>query len=285
MKNRLSFIAMVLSSLILFSNCSLVDITDESKINAPDVNQSVGGLTITLKNSFQDVMYINIFRQDITGCVSESQYVEPIENIGVVFPVNNNTTFVYEDSTIFQGNTYRYYARICDKVEGYFNTEWTDGIKVINGLEPGATKSVVYGVSSASQFNYYPEEKKLVFTGILTNPNAISNFEAEYKPALILTNKTVTQAVKLEELVNGTNIYLTNILPFEFYNSEIQVLGIVAQKEEKVEVAEGKHKVKRVIWTGIKPIPVFDEMNYPLTDNIIDFRLEYSDSGYDYSSK
>lgn len=282
-KNFFNSFILIFSSLLIFSACSF-EITDTKRINAPDTWNSESGISISLKNSMQDTLYVNIYRQDVTGCLNENSATTPIENIGIVFATDNNATFLYEDIYIFKGHTYRYYARIFDKVDGYTKTNWTEGVLAEKGISDDSLK-FSYQKPSIAKFTFDEVEKKLIVSGNILEPSGISNFSTDFSPALIFQSGDKIQALQVESIQNEAIIYLTSILPLDFFDVNIKLLGIVGQKVETYTPKGSTQKInKRVIWTPLTEIGIFGKDGFAIQNNTIKLQTQYGDSGFDYSN-
>lgn len=286
-KRSIKYSIFVLGCFFAFSTCQLVEISESSKITCPDIKKSeTQGIIVSLKNSIQDIEYVNIYRQDITGSLTEADYTRPIENIGLVFPVGNNTTFVYEDNYVLKNNTYRYYVRLYDKNEGYTLSNWTTGITPRNGIAGNDSDTLRYLPKSNTKLVYNANDKKLVISGTIIAPSAIDNFDDKFMPALIFSCSAGTQAISFvsdteneSPIHDGNEIHLLEILPSTFFNTDLEIKGLVGQYEE---IEDGN--LQRVIWTALSSIPVYDTNERRFPDNKIVIEVKYGAQGYDFSS-
>jgi len=283
MKKNILCSLLIFSFILAFSACDIVEITENAKITSPDIKKSATGIIVSLKNSIQDVEYVNFYRQDITGFPAADESTFPIENIGLVFTLDNNTTFVYNDDNLFKNRTYRYYVRLYDKNDGYTKSEWTAGITPTSGLTYDGSTSIYYGIGTNTKLIYNENEKKLVISGTITAPNGIANFETEYSPALVFSCSEGTQAVKISSSADSTEIYLDDILPETFFNVDVKILGIVGQYEEIENADEEDEELQRVVWTGISAIPVYNTSGTAISENTIVVKVKHGNGGYDYS--
>ena len=286
-KRSIRYGIFVLGCLFTFSTCQLVEISESAKITCPDLKKSDSqGIIVSLKNSIQDIDYVNIYRQEVNELSTDSNSNGPIENIGLLFPIGNNTTFVYEDKYVFKNKTYRYYARLYDKQEGYTLTNWTSGIKPDKGIEGNSSNTITYSIGTTAKLIYNSLDKKLTISGSIVPPNSIENFENKFKPALVFSSSAGTQAISFvsdteneSPIHNGNEIHLLEILPSTFFNTDLEIKGIVAQYEEI-----DNDELQRVIWTELKSIPVYDTDNRRIENNKIVIEVKYGAQGYDFSS-
>lgn len=287
MKNRHFFSLFLIGFAVIFlSNCSFIEISESNKLPCPDLNTSDSGIVITLKNSINDIQYVNIYRQEITGFSDPEQSNFPKESIGIVFPVKKNTTFVFEDTMIYKGHKYRYCARTFDKTNGYSETLWTEGIVAKNGANKELTSIFSYGITNGTKFLYNEIDKKIVIKGTINNPVSIDDYESKFVPALIVSNSKSTQTFELESIADGTQIYLSSILPGDFFNTDITILGLVGQRKEEIATDnDGLIKVtQRIIWTQKADFTLIDSKSgLPISDNKIMLSEQHGETGYDYS--
>ncbi len=286
-KHSIKYSILALGCIFAFSTCQLVEITESAKISRPDLTKSTSGIIVSLKNSMQDVKYVNIYRQEVTNYPLESDSTFPIENIGLVFPSSNDTTFVYKDDLVIKSKKYRYYARLYDEDEGYTLTKWTSGIEAANGIVSDSSDALKYGIGSNTKLIYNSNDKKLTISGTILAPNAIEDFDDKFKPALVFSCANGTQAITFisdteneSPVHNGNEIHLLEILPSSFFNTDLEIKGIVAQYEEN----DDDDDLQRVIWTGLSSIPVYDTDNRPIANNKIVIEVKYGAQGYDFSS-
>ena len=286
-KRSLTYSIFALGCIFAFATCQLVEITENAKITCPDLNQNPSGtgIIVTLKNSIQDIEYINVYRQEVTGYPNESDSTFPIENIGLVFPSKNNTTFVYPDDYICKNKIYRYYVRLYDKQEGYTLSNWTAGMTPQNGYNDPET--LKYSKGTNTKLIYNSNDKKLTISGPIVAPSAIDNFDEKFKPALVFSCENGTQAVTFisdtenqTPIHDGNEIHLLEILPSNFFNTDLEIKGLVAQFEKFGDDDD----LQRVVWTELLSIPVYDTDDRQIADNKIVIEVKYGAQGYDYSS-
>ncbi len=286
----------------LFSLISCTfEITEKKRIADPETNNTSNGITITLKNSNTDTLYVNIFRQDTTHVLDLDNNDKPIRNIGVLFPYvkensTNNNTFTFEDENVIKGHKYRYCARLYSEADGYTYTNWTSPIKVINGLN-SETARISYGVPQSTKFVYDAAAKTITINGDITNPVGMEDkgtdyFKNNYKPALVFSNNKETRVFEVESLENETVIYLSGLFPQDFHDVEVTFLGIIAQKVVSEIVPKTKETIiQRIIWTEITSLtnsgqnkPFVDKKGDAVEGNKIFLESQYGQSGYDYTS-
>lgn len=289
MKTKQIFLKFLISafSILMFTNCSFVEISPSSKLPAPDLTSTSNGITISLKDSIQDIEYINLYRQDITDTVSdENSSANPIVNIGLLFPTGNRLTFVYEDNIIYKNHKYRYYARLYHKKEGYLYTNWSKGMVVVNGLSTTSDSilgeaTTKYNIPTETKAKYYPNESKIQIVGTIINPNMIPDFDKYYTPALVFQSNNETQVFEVESL-NNAEIFLTKFLPISFYNTDVKFVGIIGQR--KIKDDSTKDEIRCIMWTELSTLPLYEgDTNVLLTDNTFRLDFKYGESGYDYS--
>ena len=276
----------------LFSLISCTfEITEKKRITDPDVKSALKGFIVSLKNSSQDTLYVNFYRQDVTNIINENEEIdEPIVNIGIVFPYTksnstNNTTFTFEDNYVITGRKYRYCARLYSETEGYTYTNWTPIYRADTGIET-ETVRFYYGVPSTTKFIYDEPAKTITVSGNISNPNVDTNevYERLFSPALVFESEKGQKIFQVESIADNSIIYLSNLLPADFQGIDIKFLGIVGQKTETYTIPKSDvTKTQRVVWTLLSPVPFYDKNNELVPDQIIRLNPEYGESGFDYS--
>ncbi|MBO4858598.1 MAG: hypothetical protein J5527_08790 [Treponema sp.] len=292
---RFLILSGVLSS-FLFSllSCSF-EITEKKRISDPDLTSTESGITVTLKNNNQDTLYVNIYRQDVTEILNESSASSnpaPTEYdcIGIVFPYEksnstSNATFVYEDNYIITGHKYRYSARLYSSTDGYTYTNWTPFFTAKNGLL--ASDSTFYYYTQAEHpFVYNEIAKTITVSGDIDKPTGLSEgtYEASFVPALVFQANDNRRVFQIESLDVNSVIYLSSLLPLDFHDADIKLIGIVGQRvfSEKAPKSDVT-KTQKVIWTSLCPIKLYDRNNLEIPNNVIHLTSEHGDDGFDYS--
>ena len=295
---RITFRFLILSgvlSSIMFSllSCSF-EISEKKRINDPDIKASSNGFIVTLKNSNQDTLYVNIFRQDVssTNLSNEPENSDdPITNLGIVFPYTksnstNNNTFTFEDNYVVIGRKYRYYARLYSETDGYTYTNWTQVYKAQTGLASG-TSRFYYGIPSGTKFIYDAQAKNITINGSVSIPDMIEKAEYDryFKPALVFESNKGARAFQIESVDNNTVIYLASLLPVDFQDTDIKFLGLIGQKIETYTLPNSDEtKNQRIVWTKMSPPIAFCYTDgSTITNQTIHLKSEYGDSGFDYS--
>ena len=105
-----------------------------------------------------------------------------------------------------------------------------------------------------------------------------------FTPALVFESSTGTKVFEIEKLENGSEIYLTSLLPLDFHNTDIKLIGVVGQrvfttKEPKTNLV----KTQKVVWTSLCPITLYDKNNLAISNNKIHLISEHGADGFDYS--
>lgn len=242
MKNYIRLSVFLCSLIFLFCACN-IEFEKEHFLSAPSCKVLDNANIIGVKQFNSDTLYINLYRQDITGGLSN-----PIENIGIIYPLGNEDPYLFTDELILKDHEYIYYARIYDGTE-YYNTLWSEPIKNINAkYDDAITKLPAY--PAGSSWVYSKTDYKLTYT-LAPIPN--------YSLTLIAKSGDKTLAFELEQLNNGVNetVSLTGILPHDFYDTPVTILGICGQKIEMDE--DTGTKKQYVYWTKITPIAISGE--------------------------
>lgn len=290
---RFLILSGVLSSFLFSLLSCTFEISDKKRIADPDLisNESSAGIIVSLKNSNQDTLFVNIYRQDVTDYMNETANIdEPVLCVGIVFPYvksnsTSNTTFVYEDNYVIAGHKYRYCARLYSDVDGYTYTNWTPFFTAKSSLL--SDQAIFnYGITQTTKFTYNDLSKTITISGEIYKPTGLAEatYDEQFTPALVFESDAGTKVFEIEEFKDGSVIYLATLLPLEFHNKDIKLLGVVGQraftsKDPKTNV----DKTQKVVWTGICPFPLYDKNNLEIPNNVIHLASEHGADGYDYS--
>ena len=299
-------IALVVFS-IAISSCNF-KFGDPSLLTEPTVDYANSILTISIPRQSKSTQYINVYRQDVTDAKEDEYDSVDIINIGLILPENltsGGNSFQFQDSLVKKSHKYRYRVRYCES-SGYYSTEWSAPVEIssVNAYESDA---VLTYIADSLSFDYDETYFTLTLSGTVTTPKVISDFT----PALIV--KIVdSQTVKVFEISNDSitsqkAISLRGILTSDFFDSNIQILGIVAQKKQyanedsDVDIAslssgdsssssaegetsseseeeEDEKPIMRIIWTEPVSIPVTGH-----DDNILSLSAYTSTEVFDFS--
>lgn len=274
MKKNSIFIGIIFSLSILFASCKL-DVKPENTVHRPDVEVQDDSILITGTYSSSDIQYINIYRKDITNNGS-------FENIGIIFPSGFNAankTFSFTDKTYANGNKYVYSYRFYEGKFSYYHSGESD--EVTAPASGSATVSIT--VDPALKLKYSDSVKEIALDG--TDP---SGLPSDYDFAMVISNGSKTQCFHLANyqweakdssgtLVSTKAWNLQVLLPEDFLNTEIEVLGIVGQKK----VLNGASAVQRIFWTSLYQIPVNNATN-TILNNKFTVSIPTGTNGIDY---
>ena len=274
------FTAGLLITVLALSSCKL-DVQTEKKLNRPETEFVTGGVQIRGTYGSNDVKYINVYRQDVTGTEPE-----PAMNIGIIFPSGfdkNDKTFAFIDTQAIVGKKYQYFCRYCDQRNDYYTTNLTDKIEIPSGNGTTSSESDMLVNTGTATFKYNETSKELKIAGTITMPAHIPAYDL----CLIVKSETQTQCFFLEEnssIANPMVFGLTALLPDSFLNTEIQLVGLVGQYKEYSDPADPTSSVKRVYWTGVKEITLTNDEATPTayTDNKITVSTINGASGIDF---
>ena len=302
-------IALVVFS-IAISSCNF-KFGDPSLLTEPTVDYANSILTISIPRQSKSTQYINVYRQDVTDAKEDEYDSVDIINIGLILPENltsGGNSFQFQDSLVKKSHKYRYRVRYCES-SGYYSTEWSDPVEISSGQAYKSDDVLTYTADGLS-FDYDETYFTLTLNGPVTSPSVISDF-ADYTPALIV--KIVdSQTVKVfeissESITTQKAISLRGILTSDFFDSNIQILGIVAQKKQyanedsdvdidslssddssssstegetssESEEEEDEKPIMRIIWTEPVSIPVTGH-----DDNILSLSAYTSTEVFDFS--
>lgn len=277
------FVLTIVSILLLsigFSGCNLVSIQDKDLADAPGVAETSGGITLTIYRYSTDTRYINIYREDVSDTANGE-----IVNLGIIFPSaygSDARSYLLEDKWIENGHKYQYMVRYAEADGLYYNSEWSSTATCSLSLQEAGIK---YDTTN-SQFNYNKADYTLTIHGAPIAP-ALDSFtivedgdnSEKWKPVLAVKAGSVVQVFSLESIADNTIINLRGLLSAEFLNTEIQILGILGQKEIYTKPTDGSTPViKMILWTLVSEIPIEG-----YSGNLITITSESGTAGYDFS--
>ena len=262
---------------VFLTGCDF-NLGENKYLDRPDVTVDGNRFLITGSYISKTTTSITIYRQNVrdTG--------KPIERVAVLFPDGDedkkNQTYKYFDERIIVNQEYRYYVRFTDKNGERNRTEWSDKKTARVGAASAAL--LTFNVNNN---NYRFDEANMTLNlpenVTFTPPEStcITDISA-YKPALVFQNGDIIQTFELPGTspANTNRVSLRELLPQEFFNTDIVLLGIVGQKTEK----NSSNVLKSVSWTNIAPIKVTTPEGRALSS--IRLNLEFGQAGIDYST-
>ena len=255
MKKGTSFILFFAAILgITFSSCKL-KIEDESLYDKPAVSITKDQVTVVISRVSVDTKYINIYRRDKQN--------DEVYNIGILFHpealLEDNKNYIYVDSLVKENHSYDYRVRYRINDE-YFYSEWSNKIEVTsenNAYEESV--NLTYQANGATLI-YEKTDFTLKIDGNMTAPDFPEFSTENYKPMLIFRSDKLTQAFEIASIADDTIIELRGLLPSEFLDTNISILGIVAQKiiydddtfEDDADgdgIEDNKKAKKTIVWS------------------------------------
>lgn len=263
---------------IMLSGCNF-NLSENKYLNKPDIEKYDNYLAISGAYLNDDTEYINIYRQDFS---TENQKA-PIYNIAIIYSNSSKKqTFLYKDYNIAWGKKYRYYIRFTDKDGSKNRTEWSDAIQNTNdSLKNLGTNSYQYTISSEAIYTYNNENFTLKLAdGQEFLPPTFEDYAVSYKPALVFQSGAKTLAFEVSDY---KNIDLVKLFPADFYNNDVKLLGIIAQK--KVYSEDKKPVLQNIVWTELQSLTVKGTSQNPVENNTFRIQANLTDNGFDYSSE
>lgn len=255
MKKGTSFIVLFAAILgITFSSCKL-KVEDENLYDKPAVSITKDQVTVVISRVSVDTKYINIYRRDKQN--------DEVYNIGILFHpealLEDNKNYIYVDSLVKENHSYDYRVRYRINDE-YFYSEWSNKIEVTsenNAYEESV--NLTYQANGATLI-YEKTDFTLKIDGNMTAPDFPEFSTENYKPMLIFKSDKLTQAFEIASIADDTIIELRGLLPSEFLDTNISILGIVAQKiiydddtfEDDADgdgIEDNKKAKKTIVWS------------------------------------
>lgn len=279
--------------LIIVSACTL-DVRSEKTLHRPDVEAISGAILISGSYDSNSIEYINVFRRN-----ADDVSAKPV-NIGVIFPSGfdkDNKTYKYLDETAIEGVTYAYSCRLFEGIYGYYTTEEA----ILNSASDDPLKKQVPATSGLPAATYTSEDslkcssvdfKYNSDTHVLSLKSTPADFRPSYAKTagkeytdycIVITNGTSTQSFLLSEKADDWSDKqewnLQVLLPEAFFDTDIQILGLIAQRKQKSDLDD---KVQRLNWTYLTDVTTVDKSDGPISDNIIRVDIQKGSNGTDY---
>ncbi len=284
MKKGTSFFYISLA-LLAFSviSCKL-KMAEEDLYDKPGVIPTNNQITIIIPKVNNDTKYVNVYRRDKAN--------DEVVNIGILYHPqalqNDGKNYCYIDSLIYKTHNYDYRVRY--NIGGsYHYSEWSDTIFIENNYNAydESTTKLTYQANGASLL-YEPTDYTLEFQGTITPPTFTEFSSQNYKPMLIVQNDKYTQAFSIQTSCmdsnsNNRKIALRSMLPSTFLDTNIKIVGIVAQKTEYFDESkpEDERQYKSIVWTA----PTTLEFIGPGSSNVINIPSQTGSAGLDYGRK
>lgn len=308
MKKYISLFSIIflttLFSLTTFScNWEFEDPAGEKR---PDIDNTKNSIKITAHKISDDIEYINIYRQ----LVSEANSAPVC--IGMMYPSEydeKNDSYMFEDFYLEAGKTYKYKLRYYDKVtKEYQPTEWTEEQKALFGEKQtylSTDANLKYENDSLILEGKYLS-KDLVQEGFYPavvlkagNDSQVFAFEKTYLNAE--ENDSTDENENSEDQAPGDDgesddkydafvyedtdsaqyyIGLLKTLPANFFNKEVEIVGIVAQKIDTKKYPDSTEKTKRIYW--LEPETLITKKGDTTKTSFV-IESQAGTNGYDYT--
>lgn len=266
------FVLSIISVLFLsigFFSCNLVSIQDQELADAPAIQATTNGLTLTIYRNSTDTKYIKVYRQDLSATTDDEML--PV-TIGTIFPSifgTDSKSCLLEDNWVFKDHEYQYKVVYVEADGLSYPSEWTKATVASSGLDDSTT-TLKYDTTNC-EFKFNEDDYTLTLSGTPTRASImVDNAEKgiEWEPVLAVKTDSISQVFPLNSITDGTTINLRGLLSSEFLNTNITIIGIVGQLKIGTDL---------IRWTAPAEIPVKDS-----TNNIIEVKSESGTSGFDY---
>ena len=276
-KSKLSLLICTFFAAVLICGCKF-NLSDSKYLDRPDVVIRDGYFEIIAPYISSKTKSITIYRQN----VHESTDSE-VERVAIIYPKGiedvQDQTMHYDDYCVLAANEYRYYIRFTDDKGVRNRTEWSEKKILTTGGAPSKDK-IAYTVST--HYTYNPDTMILTSTADFTLPaqnDTVLPDIAEYKPALVLQAGEKTQVFEIPD-GNTKYVGLKSMLPDDFLDVDVTLLGIVGQKTETN--SKDANVTKCISWTALTPVQVKNAAGNPT--NPFQLNPEHGKDGIDYST-
>ena len=275
MKKGTSIFTVISILCLTLCACNL-SLEDTDLLDAPEASPLNNQISIIIPKINNETKYINIFRQESSDT--------DVKSIGIVFPkaiINKNYFFV--DELAVKNRSYKYKVRYCDK-SGYRETKWSSQISTKDLTFPHDESETMKYDATGAKFNFDKDDYTLTINGTISEPDFTGYSSTIYKPMIIVSNLETnkSEAIKISSIANHTIIPLRNILPNYFLDTNISIVGIVAQRNVYVDenAEEDKLETMYIAWTEPESITIKGAGS----DSILNIPSQLGEAGLDYRS-
>lgn len=231
--------------LSLFTGCN-VDIVDSNYDPAPNIKTSSKTVTIGFPKIANTTKAISIYRYDAADGTPKNTDTGTI--IGVVYPqqFKGSEVYMFSDDYGETGKKYYYRVRYYNSKDEIIYTLWSKETEFKAGL------GLSYTLGLADNTITYNTDDSNLKLGAAVDWNAASKtgseksaFDTTYYLALSCNRKGTTDVVGAilapllpEQASSVQSIPLRNIIPSEFFDNEISVVGLIAVETQINEEGE-----------------------------------------------
>lgn len=276
-KTDLSLLICAIFTAFLVCGCKF-NLSDSQYLDRPDVIVREGYFEIIAPYISSKTKSITIYRQNVHDS-TESE----VERVAIIYPKGiedaNDQTMHYDDYCVLGAQEYRYYIRFTDDQGVRNRTEWSDK-KALSYGGADARSKIAYTVST--HYTYNPDTMILTSSADFTLPaqNAtVLPDIASYKPCVVLQ---AGEKVQVFEIPEGNTKYvpLKTMVPDDFLDVDVTLLGIVGQKTETN--SKDATITKCISWTCLTPVQVKNAAGNVF--NPFQLNPEHGADGIDYST-
>lgn len=225
MKKGTSFFYISLAFLAVSIFSCKLKMEDEDLYDKPGVNITQNQVTVIIPKVGNGTKYINVYRRD-------KQNDEAI-NIGILYHPqaleNDGKNYCYIDSLITKSHSYEYRVRYYIDGE-YYYSEWSDKIFIESTYNAYDESVNLAYRANGCYLEYEPTDYSLTFRGNIQTPSFTEYSSQNYKPMLIVQCGDKTQVFDVPAITDTTKVALRSILPSDFFDTDISIQGIVAQR-------------------------------------------------------
>jgi len=248
-KNLLNLLSCAAVSLLFLTGCNL-EIVDDTYRTAPNVQVQVKSVVLAFPKISDNTKSITVYRFDGTTKGTPSN-TETGVNIGIIYPeaYGNEDAYSYVDAYGKTGNKYYYRVRYYTSETDYAYSKWSAEIEFKEG----------YGIDydlrlRDNTITFNEKDKSLVLSSDITwNDKSLANsdyktFDTTFYIALTCTDAStqdpigtiiapLTSAQAKQEIIP-----VRTIIPSNFYENDIKILGLLALRKEIVEEPKSDKK-------------------------------------------
>lgn len=274
-KTDLSLLICAILTAFLVCGCKF-NLSDSQYLDRPDVIVRDGYFEIIAPYISTKTKSITIYRQNVHDNTDSE-----IERVAIIYPKGiedaNDQTMHYDDERVLAGQEYRYFIRFTDDQGVRNRTEWSDQKVLTSGGAPSRNK-IAYTVNN--YYTYNPDTMILTCAADFTAPdNSVITDIASYKPCVVLQ---AGEKVQVFEIPEGNTKYvpLKTMVPDDFLDVDVTLLGIVGQKTETN--SKDATITKCISWTCMTAVQVKNAAGNPF--NPFQLNPEHGSDGIDYST-
>lgn len=243
----------LISALFIFSfiSCDLT-ITDGNYRNAPNVEYNeAGNINISISKINSETKYITIYRFNASNeSPSNTELGIPI---GIIYPQNySEDAYTFTDSYTNNARSYCYKLRYYTSDDNVTFTKWSDKIAITN---ENSTYGLDYDLTYDTVTLTYDKTKETLSlsSALEFTSSADSEITAKFETIPYIAIEC-SEGSCLMPFSTDTTVYVRNIIPSGFYDTEITILGFIAVQNVQIKQSNDETLILQQVFTELSEI-------------------------------